>query len=343
MMNVANQVSLVKNPQLEGNGLKVGDFVFVRVLKQLENNKALVSIAGYKTEVTIEDKNQLISKNPNGLINGGFRAKILQRGDSILLELQNQLEKVENQNILIEKNPISNIINQSDISNYLQNLGLVSDSISYKILQFIQQMGYSFNLKKIDDIRKLVLQFPGNEKKASEIAMYLEEKGLPVTKENIEDFLNKIQGIGDFNNSFLAKSNLSNNKDKYWICIPFQFDVKSVKSYGTIFLLKSLKENFVNFINIRLYSKEKNIFFKFYLKKQINQDKMLLSKIQFYITPLESVKKVDSAIKELKNLFLQKNELDPRNLDFDVIFSEEAENSIFFSDDLGLINVSVNV
>ena len=342
MMNVANQVSLVKNPQLEGNGLKVGDFVFVRVLKQLENNKALVSIAGYKTEVTIEDKNQLISKNPNGLINGGFRAKILQRGDSILLELQNQLEKVENQNVISEKNPISNIINQSDISSYLQNLGLVSDSISYKILQFIQQMGYSFNLKKIDDIRKLVLQFPGNEKKASEIAMYLEEKGLPVTKESIEDFMNKVLGLKDFDNNFLAKSNSSKNLEKYWICLPFQYDFGFENTYGTIFLLKNKNTSKVELINLRLKSKENTFLFRIYLKNQYNQAKINVIKILFYIEPLEK-EKISSLCSLLKNLFNDENDTKDKNqFQLQVVFSDEIKESLFFSDDTGLISVDTN-
>ena len=64
MMNVAKTVSLVKNPQLEGNGLKVGDFVFVRILKKLENNKALISFGGQSFEAAIDDKNQLLSKYP---------------------------------------------------------------------------------------------------------------------------------------------------------------------------------------------------------------------------------------------------------------------------------------
>ena len=52
-MNVANQVSLVKVPQFEGSSLKVGDFVFVRLLKQLENNKVIVSFGGQAFEATV--------------------------------------------------------------------------------------------------------------------------------------------------------------------------------------------------------------------------------------------------------------------------------------------------
>ena len=120
MMNVAKTVSLVKNPQLEGNGLKVGDFVFVRILKKLENNKALISFGGQSFEAAIDDKNQLLSKYPSGFVNGGFRAKILQKGDAILLQLQETSENFENQNI--NKNTLQFYTNQSDIKNYLQNL-----------------------------------------------------------------------------------------------------------------------------------------------------------------------------------------------------------------------------
>ena len=341
MMNVAKTVSLVKNPQLEGNSLKVGDFVFVRVLKTLNNNKALISFAGQTFEASIEDKNQLLSKNPSGMINGGFRAKILQKGDSILLQLQETSENFENQNI--NKNTLQFYTNQSDIKNYLQNLGLIPDSISYKIVQYIQQMGYSLNLKKIDDIRKIILQFPGQEKKASEVAMYLEEKGIPVTKENIQDFLNKIKGLTDFDNNFLAKNNNSSTKEKFWISIPFQYDVKNVKSHGTIFLLKDSHTEKINFISLRLYSEEKNIFFKIYLKNHYNQGRIDITKILFYITPLESVQKVSSLEQELRKLFLQKNENYEINSDSKVIFSQDAETSLFFSDDLGLIKVNANV
>ena len=145
-MNVANQVSLVKVPQFEGYNLKVGDFVFVRLLKQLDNNKVIVSFGGQAFEATLDDKNQVVAKNPNGLVNGGFKAKILKDGDKILLQIQEKLNPLENQNI--QQNPLQKLINQSDIKNYLQNLGLVPDSISYKIIQFIQQMGYHLDTKK---------------------------------------------------------------------------------------------------------------------------------------------------------------------------------------------------
>ena len=118
-MNVAKTVSLVKNPQLEGNGLKVGDFVFVRILKKLENNKAIISFGGQSFEAAIDDKNQLLSKYPSGLVNGGFRAKILQENDKILLQIFERLETQESQNIT--QNSIQNLINQNDIKNYLQN------------------------------------------------------------------------------------------------------------------------------------------------------------------------------------------------------------------------------
>ena len=62
---------------------------------------------------------------------------------SILLQIFERLETQESQNII--QNSIQNLINQNDIKNYLQNLGLVPDAISYKIIQFIQQMGYYFD------------------------------------------------------------------------------------------------------------------------------------------------------------------------------------------------------
>ena len=335
-MNVAKTVSLVKNPQLEGNGLKVGDFVFVRILKKLENNKALISFGGQSFEAAIDDKNQLLSKYPSGLVNGGFRAKILQENDKILLQIFERLETQESQNIT--QNSIQNLINQNDIKNYLQNLGLVPDGISYKIIQFIQKMGYYFDGKKIENIRKIVLQFSGKEKLASEIAIYLEEKGLPVTKETIQDFMEKIQGLGDFDNNFLAKSNLSKNSEKYWICLPFQYAVKNQNTRGTIFLLKEGKADFVSQINIRLDSTNKNFLFRIYLKNPHNQGKIFISKILFYVYPLES-EKVKSLTLELEKLF--ENQFS-NEIGFSIQFSEELKESLFFLDDIGLISVNTN-
>ena len=336
MMNVANQVSLVKNPQLEGNGLKVGDFVFVRVLKKLENNKAVISFGGQSFEALIDDKNHLLSKYPSGNINGGFRAKILQENNQILLHIFEKSEIVENQNII--KNSIHNFTNQNEIKNYLLNLGLIPDEVSYKIIQFIQQMGYYFDGKKIENIRKIVLQFPGNEKKASEAAIYLEEKGLPVTKDSIQDFMEKIQGLRSFDNNFLAKSNSSKKSGKYWICLPFEYVINNQNTTGTIFLLKEESGNFVSQINIRLFSLDKNFLFRIYLKNPHNQGKIFLSKILFYVYPLES-EKIKSLTLDLEKLFenqfLNKNE-------FSIQFSEDLKDSLFFSDDMGLISVNTN-
>ena len=92
-----------------------------------------------------------------------------------------------------------------------------------------------------------------------------------------------------------------------------------------------------------MYSEEKNIFFKIYLKNHSNQGRIDITKILFYITPIESVQKVSSLEQELRKLFLQKNEKYEINSDSKVIFSQDAETSLFFSDDLGLIKVNANV
>ena len=49
-------------------------------------------------------------------------------------------------------------------------------------------------------------------------------------------------------------------------------------------------------------------------------------------------KKVSSLISELKNLFKNPSEME----DIQVEFSEELKESMFFSDDIGLISVNTN-
>ena len=74
------------------------------------------------------------------------------------------------------------------------------------------------------------------------------------------------------------------------------------------------------------------------MKNPHNQGKIFISKILFYVYPLES-EKVKSLTLELEKLF--ENQFSSE-IGFSIQFSEELKESLFFSDDIGLISVNTN-
>ena len=66
---------------------------------------------------------------------------------------------------------------------------------------------------------------------------------------------------------------------------------------------------------------------------------MNVIKILFYIEPLEQ-EKISSLCSLLKNLFY--DETDKNQSLLQVVFSDEIKESLFFSDDTGLISVDTN-
>lgn len=188
-------------PGLQALDLKDGSSVAVNVLKNNGNGTYLVSFAGSRFNVK--------SKIP--LENGQkFVAKLSVRENKVFLSPQkslNQIQETENSALL------SKISQNADLAKVLAEFGLVPDSITIKIMQFLQQGNFSLDKNLMKKARIIALNFPGNEKKAAEIAISLFEKGVNANVQLVKKILDSLfassQNLKDLKN----QKNLNDDSD----------------------------------------------------------------------------------------------------------------------------------
>lgn len=164
---------------LQAVPLKDGSFVAVNVLKNNGNGSYLISFAGsrfnVKSKVALEPGEK-------------FLAKLSVQENKVFLSPQkslNQIEEIENSNLL-------NKTQNADLVKILMEYGLVPDSITIKIMQFLQQGNFSLDKNLMQKARIIALNFPGNEKKAAEIAISLFEKGVNANVQIVKKFLDSL-------------------------------------------------------------------------------------------------------------------------------------------------------
>lgn len=164
---------------LQAIPLKDGSFVAVNVLKNNGNGSYLISFTGsrfnVKSKVALEPGEK-------------FLAKLSVQENKVFLTPQkslNQIEETENSNLL-------NKTQNAELVKILLEYGLVPDSITIKIMQFLQQGNFSLDKNLMQKARLIALNFPGNEKKAAEIAISLFEKGVNANVQIVKKFLDSM-------------------------------------------------------------------------------------------------------------------------------------------------------
>jgi hypothetical protein len=75
------------------------------------------------------------------------------------------------------------------LSTFLLSLGIPADFVSLSLVRFMQQFGFKFDQNIAARARRLAKQFPANEAKAAEAALYLIEKGIDPDADMIEEIL----------------------------------------------------------------------------------------------------------------------------------------------------------
>ncbi len=182
--------------------LKDGSSVAVNVLKNNGNDTYLVSFAGsrfyVKSKVPLESGQKFI-------------AKLSVQENKVFLSPQksiNQIEEIEN------LNSANKISQNADLSKILLDFGLVPDSITIKIMQFLQQGNFSLDKNLMKKARLIALNFPGNEKKAAEIAISLFEKGINANVQIVKKVLDSLfASTNDFENLKNSKDDSELNSD----------------------------------------------------------------------------------------------------------------------------------
>ncbi len=215
------------------NTLQNGSKIFVRVLSQARGGEYIVSFAG--SRYTVFSQKQL---QPGT----AFSAQVTIKDGKIFLSPENSSNQKSVQTFLL-----SNAESLSKLSGFLQELGLKSDSMSLRIVQYFQASGISFDAKRASKARSIALQFPGNEDDAAEIALFLEQKDISADVETVGALL-KVIYSNDFGGSGKKKDESAHSNEENKVLDDVQaIDEKSENQekddYGDTPILSQLFEN----------------------------------------------------------------------------------------------------
>ncbi len=165
------QIGIIQTvPQLRAHAasspvIRSGSVVSVRVLEKTSDGSYVVSLAGQKMQVSSK-----ISLMPGST----FSAKVVVKGNAFSLVLQDDSS--------VQKNPVISFQNSSqglsqEAQAFLSSLSLPPDSQSFRIIQFLQQMGMKINPASI----KKALQKSKDKASVSDAqtALLLDSKKLP--------------------------------------------------------------------------------------------------------------------------------------------------------------------
>ena len=326
------------------NALKSGDSVFVRVLAKEGSGQFIVSFAGKKMSVFSER---------NLDIGSAFKALVTIANGKVFLTPQTDSQNAKN---------VFNLNSDTlmQLKNFLQDLGLPNDMLSLKIIQYFQSSGMSFNAKLASKARSIGLKFPGRENEATEIALFLEQKGIDANIETVMQLLGVLYGgqqqfhHNQNDDSAEPANNSANNKtvldqlyenpqdiltkevgllavlnhtyvnSQHWIILPFEMMGNESELNGSVRLLLDLEQKTVKKMVIFANLTSQNQSIVLYCKKCCVENKDGYD-IQFCFNKKDSSQNEKQLVAMLKNLL-------PKNIHFEVSYNAELLESIFTID-----------
>ncbi len=330
------------------NALKTGDSVFVRVLASEGNGQFIVSFAGKKMSVFSERELD---------VGTAFKAFVKITNGKVFLHPQNESQNAKNVFSVKESETLI------QLQSFLQDLGLPNDLISLKIIQYFQSSGMAFNVKIANKARAIGLRFPGRENQATEIALFLEQKGIDANIDTVMELLGLLYGDShqqsprhnqsdDTDEIFekkerdtiLLDSLYENSRDiftkevgllalvnhtyvnpQHWVVLPFETMGKNAELNGSIRLLLNIDKKTVEKMVIFANLTGNNSFVVIYCTKSIIQNKSDYS-LQFCFSKKDEFQNEKYFVDMLKNVL-------PQNMSFDISYNVELlENNVFTND-----------
>ena len=182
-----------------GLTLKEGSSVFVRVLSDSADGKAMVSLMGNK--VTVQSHEPLAQGE-------SFSAAVHLRGDGSI-----ELTKLTSPtSIAPELN--GQMHGMDALYALLASEGFVPDAISARIFQFMYQTGVKIDSSIMQKARAIASRFPGKEEKAAEIASLLLEEGIESEDSMVQALLDLTDGQQNHQNGNKHENNDTDRKDR---------------------------------------------------------------------------------------------------------------------------------
>ena len=152
--------------------MREGDFVFVRVLKNLGGSNYSVSFAGGRFSVMSE---RVLTPGET------FRAQISLAGGKVLLTPT------------VNGGAAPGVLSPES-AGFLQGMGLAADAAGQRILQFLTQNGERLDGALMQKALRLAKKFKGRESAAAEAALALEEKGIESDSPALDKIMDLLGG-----------------------------------------------------------------------------------------------------------------------------------------------------
>ncbi|MCQ2595506.1 MAG: hypothetical protein MJ196_09610 [Treponemataceae bacterium] len=284
----------INHDPANAQGIKNGDFVFVRVLGQTKTGATVVSFAGQRFEV----------KTQNPVQTGqSFKAQVQIENNSIkLIPQETNAAKFNSQNL-------PNNLGIIDAGRMLAASGLAVTEANLKLLQFAKENMTAFNRETLLKLQKKLAKYGKNAKTAAEIEAFLADKGINATDEQIEELLllldmqnngenrqnnpnqnpeglltspDNENGEDIFTRLFanfsqaltqkpglLTLANHIGGQNTHWVVLPFTTEFAKKSWSGSLRFLCDPKQKHTEKFYLSAKNEEKGLIFEFFLPKNM--------------------------------------------------------------------------
>jgi hypothetical protein len=185
-MNTAQNVYIHKTAfsGLPSQVLREGCSVFVRIISQTGPESYVASFSGARFSVSSDT---ILTPGET------FTATISLSDGKIVLVPRQKDGMIFAETPVVQKFPADiradGQLADQKLSSFFMSLGLVPDTITLTLFTEMKELGMRFDAAVLNKARRAGEKFPGREKDAAEIALILEQKGIPSEENAIEALL----------------------------------------------------------------------------------------------------------------------------------------------------------
>lgn len=175
--------SQLSRTSISRHPIKDGSQVLVRIISDKGGGRYEGSVAGAR--VTINSKQPLAAGTT-------FTATITSKNGQILLT-----PNLNNQNNINQTDFQLAVLQNEQLSAFIQNLGLPADTLGFHLLQQMKQLGMKLDSDLLSKIYNLSVKFKGKEKRAAELVSILVKKGIDFSEEDLLALLQELDSDPD--------------------------------------------------------------------------------------------------------------------------------------------------
>lgn len=158
--------------------LRDGSQVLVRIISDKGGGKYEGSVAGAR--VTLSSQSPLKTGST-------FSATISTKNGQILISPNSaQLGSEGAADLKLS------LLENTQLTSFIQNLGLPPDNLSFHLLQQMKQLEMKFDTELLKKFHNLALKFNGKEKRAAELLMILAKKGLDFSEHELLTLIDEL-------------------------------------------------------------------------------------------------------------------------------------------------------